>query len=73
MKRILCRLLGITLAAVVATAVLCGVSQGIFIPTATVEAANALPPSASAVATSCVTLGLSLGQLYASLAELPTR
>ena len=44
-------------------AVFCGFSQGVFIPTAMVEAANAVPPIAAAMASGVLTCGTCSGQL----------
>lgn len=44
-------------------AIFCGFSQGIFIPTAMVEAANAVPPVAAAMASGIFTCGTCTGQL----------
>lgn len=41
----------------------CGFSQGAFVPQAMVEAANAVPPAASALAGAFVTSGMCIGQL----------
>ena len=46
-----------------AGAVLCGFSQGVFIPTAMVEEANAVPPVAAAMASGVFTCGTCSGQL----------
>lgn len=44
-------------------ALLCGFSQGVFMPTAMVEAANAVPPIAAAMASGVLTCGTCIGQL----------
>lgn len=46
-----------------AGAVFCGFSQGIFIPTAMVEVSNAVEPVATAMASACMTCGICFGQL----------
>ena len=43
--------------------ILCGFSQGIFMPTAMVEAANAVPAVAAAMASGVLTCGTCIGQL----------
>ena len=45
-----------------AGAVFCGFSQGIFIPSGMVAVANAVPAAAAAMASACFTCGTSLGQ-----------
>lgn len=45
-----------------AGAVFCGFSQGIFIPTGMVAVSNAVPPVATAMASACFTCGTCLGQ-----------
>ena len=44
-------------------ALLCGFSQGVFIPTAMVEVSNAVPPVAAAMASGVFTCGTCTGQL----------
>lgn len=46
-----------------AGAVFCGFSQGMFIPTAMVEASNAVEPMATAMASAVLTCGMCFGQL----------
>lgn len=46
-----------------AGAVFCGFSQGMFIPTAMVEVANAVPPVATAMASACFTCFMCIGQM----------
>lgn len=51
------------LAALMAASVFCGFSQGMFIPQAMVDVANAVPPVATAMASACFTCAMSFGQL----------
>lgn len=46
----------------IAGAVFCGFSQGMFIPTAMVEVSNAVKPAATAMAAACLTCGNCFGQ-----------
>lgn len=46
-----------------AAALLCGFSQGIFIPSASTEIANAVPPAATALASATFTCAMNVGQL----------
>lgn len=48
-------------------AVLCGFSQGVFIPTAMVEESNAVPPAAAAMASGVFTCGTCTGQLLSPI------
>lgn len=48
-------------------AVLCGFSQGVFIPTAMVEEANAVPPAAAAMASGVFTCGTCTGQILSPI------
>jgi MFS family permease len=50
-----------------AGAVLCGFSQGIFIPRAMVDISNAVKPAATAMAAACFTCFMSFGQLVSPL------
>lgn len=49
-------------------AVFCGLSQGIFVPTAVVDVANAVPPVATAMASASFTCAMNLGQLVSPYA-----
>lgn len=49
--------------ALAAGAVFCGMSQGIFVPTAVVDVANAVPPVATAMASASFTCAMNFGQL----------
>lgn len=51
------------LPALIAASVFCGFSQGMFIPQAMVEVANAVQPVATAMASACFTCAMSFGQL----------
>ena len=46
----------------IAGAIFCGFSQGMFIPTAMVEVSNAVKPAATAMAAACLTCGNCFGQ-----------
>lgn len=50
-------------AALAAGAVFCGMSQGMFVPTAVVDVSNAVPPVATAMASASFTCAMNLGQL----------
>lgn len=45
-------------------AVFCGFSQGMLVPQAMVEVANAVPPAATAMAAACFTCAMCIGQLF---------
>lgn len=49
--------------ALAAGSVFCGISQGIFVPTAVVDVANAVPAVATAMASASFTCAMNLGQL----------
>lgn len=51
-----------------AGAIFCGMSQGIFVPTAVVDVANAVPPVATAMASASFTCAMNLGQLVSPYA-----
>lgn len=55
------------LAALIIAAVFCGFSQGMMIPQAMVEVANAVPPVATAMASACFTCAMCLGQLFSPI------
>lgn len=51
------------LAMLIAGAVFCGFSQGVFIPTAMVEVADSVRPAAAAMGSACFTCAMCMGQL----------
>lgn len=55
------------LIALMVGAMFCGFSQGIFIPTAMVEVSNAVSGASTAMASACLTCGISVGQLISPM------